>query len=153
MIPGDLTKETSMAYMMGIDLGTSSLKTVIMDHGGNLLAIGQKGYAFDMPQTGWAEQDPEVWWQAATATIQEAMAKAGIRPEEIDGIGFSGQMHGLVALDRNGCPVRKAIIWCDQRSAAQAMAIETRIGRERLGEIAGSPAATGFQTASPALAA
>lgn len=137
-----------MAYLMGIDLGTSSLKTVIMDRDGHLLAICQKDYAFDIPRPGWAEQDPEVWWQAAVETIRGALAQASIRPADIDGIGFSGQMHGLVALDRNGSPVRKAILWCDQRSTAEVQAIEAHIGRCRLGEIAGSPIAAGFQTAS-----
>lgn len=137
-----------MAYLLGIDLGTSSVKTVLMDRDGNLMAVCQQEYTFDIPTEGWAEQDPLVWWEAAASTIRGTLAKSGIAPSQVDGIGFSGQMHGMVPLSRDGLPVRKAIIWCDQRSAAQAEEIRTLIGNRRLGEITCNRMAAGFQTAS-----
>lgn len=137
-----------MAYLLGIDLGTSSVKSVLMDQEGTLLAIRQQEYTFDIPREGWAEQDPEVWWQATAKTVREALQQAEIVPSEIVGVGFSGQMHGLVPLDKNGKPIRKAIIWCDQRSVAQVERIRQIIGVKRLGEITHNQIATGFQTAS-----
>ena len=137
-----------MACLLGIDLGTSSVKSVLLGEEGDILAIGQEEYAFDIPREGWAEQDPEVWWNATVATIKAVLSVSGVDPREIVSIGFSGQMHGLVPLSRDHRPVRKAIIWCDQRSREQVEEIMRMIGPERLGEIAHSPIATGFQTAS-----
>jgi len=137
-----------MAILLGIDLGTSSVKSILMDETGHLLAIGQEAYSFDIPREGWAEQDPDVWWSASARTIRQALDYARIKPDEIAGIAFSGQMHGLVPLDADGRPVRKAIIWCDQRSSDQVERIRSQIGMERLGEITGNPVATGFQLPS-----
>ena len=95
-----------MAYLLGVDLGTSSVKTVLMDHHGKLAAICQQEYTFDIPREGWAEQDPVVWWQAAVATIRGALAQAAVSPDDIDGVGFSGQMHGLVQIGRASCRER-----------------------------------------------
>lgn len=137
-----------MAILLGIDLGTSSVKSILMDEAGRILAIGQESYTFDIPREGWAEQDPDVWWTASVRTIRQALDHARIKPGEITGISFSGQMHGLVPLGVDGRPVRKAIIWCDQRSADQVERIRNEIGVERLGEITGNPVATGFQLPS-----
>ena len=137
-----------MAYLLGVDLGTSSVKTVLMDHHGKLAAICQQEYTFDIPREGWAEQDPVVWWQAAVATIRGALAQAAVSPDDIDGVGFSGQMHGLVPLDRQDQPVRKVIIWCDARSVDEVEDIRRLLGNERLGEITCNQIAAGFQTAS-----
>ncbi len=133
-----------MAVLMGIDLGTSSVKTVLMHESGSLMAIAQQEYSFDIPREGWAEQDPETWWKAAVDTIRSAMHTSGVQPEEIRGIGFSGQMHGLVMLDGSGKPVRKAIIWCDQRTKHQVDYINQTVGEQRVGEIVHSPVAVGF---------
>lgn len=137
-----------MAYLLGIDLGTSSAKAVLIDGDGNLQAVCQQAYSFDIPAEGWAEQAPQVWWNAVVDTVRGVLEKSGIMPLEIDGIGFSGQMHGMVALDKNGKPVRKAIIWCDQRSAPQVEEIRSLIGEQQLGEVACNRVAAGFQTAS-----
>lgn len=137
-----------MAYLLGIDLGTSSVKSVLMDQEGKLAAICQQEYTFDIPREGWAEQDPEVWWQAAAATIRGVLAQSAVPPRSIDGVSFSGQMHGLVPLDRSGAPARKAIIWCDGRSVQEVEDIRNTIGPEKLGEITCNPIAPGFQTAS-----
>jgi xylulokinase len=133
---------------MGIDLGTSSVKTLIMDPAGQLMALSQRDYVFDIPQPGWAEQDPEIWWLAAVQTIREALERARIAPQDLAGVGFSGQMHGLVTLDRQGSPLRPAIIWCDQRAAGEVWTIEQQIGLKQLGEWTCNRVAAGFQTAS-----
>ncbi len=115
-------------YLAALDLGTQSVKTVVMDAQGRLLAVSHEGYGLNTPKIGFAEQDPEEWWRAGAKTIREAVSKAGIAPEEIAGFGFSGQMHGMVALDEQGRPVCPAIIWMDQRSAAEAEEIRAAAG-------------------------
>lgn len=133
-----------MAYLLGIDLGTSSVKTILMDIDGNIVSIGQVEYSFDIPTEGWAEQDVQVWWEATVCSIQMALKASTVESSQIAGIGFSGQMHGLVALDRNHKPLRKAIIWCDHRTKDQVERITRTIGTENLGRIIHSPVATGF---------
>lgn len=137
-----------MTYLLGIDLGTSSVKAVLVDEKGSLLAIGQEEYVFDIPREGWAEQDPDVWWKATAVAIADALHVSCINPGDIACVGLAGQMHALVPLDQERLPVRKAIIWCDQRTMAQVEEIRRILGDERLGEIAHSPIATGFQIAS-----
>lgn len=137
-----------MAYLMGIDLGTSSVKTMIMDEMGHVHGLAQAGYDIMTPQPGYAEQDPEIWWQQTCLTIRQAMKQADIGNEEIAAVGLSGQMHGMVLVDDNGNPLRPAIIWCDQRSKSEVEQIYSLIGTKRLGELTLNPVATGFQTPS-----
>ncbi|MDR2528900.1 MAG: xylulokinase [Synergistaceae bacterium] len=137
-----------MALLLGIDIGTSSVKAVLIDREGAVLSLSRQEYSFDIPRKGWAEQDPEVWWQAVRHTVREVVRKTNPRPSRIDGIGFSGQMHGLTPLSSDGKPLRKAIIWCDQRSIAQVEKIRGVFGTEKLGTITRNPIATGFQLAS-----
>lgn len=118
-----------MAVLIGTDLGTSSLKILLINTEGEVLSMASRAYQFDSPHPGYAQQDPEVWWRAFCESLREAMEKANIRKEEIEGIGFSGQMHGLVMLDGDLRSVRPAILHCDTRSAEQVRGI-----RERLGE-------------------
>jgi len=134
--------------LLGIDLGTSSVKTIIVDaDSGRVLGSASSGYPLSHPEAGAAEQDPEEWWQATVSAVQRATAEAG--PESaIQAIGLSGQMHGTVLLDRQGEPVAPAIIWSDLRSAASAAALTSTIGRDHLLDIAGSPIAAGFQAAT-----
>lgn len=89
-----------MAYLLGIDLGTSSVKTLLMDVDGNIISIHQEEYGIDIPKEEYAEQDPDMWWKASVHTIREVLADAKIDPGDIKSIGFSGQMHGMVY---NGC--------------------------------------------------
>lgn len=144
LIVGGLT----MSYLMGIDLGTSSVKTLIIDLEGTIKGIGQEDYRFDIPCEGYAEQHPETWWKATVNTIREALRMSGIPAGEIKCIGFSGQMHGMVLIDKNLNVVRPAIIWCDQRSKQQVEEIYEKVGRDELGRITLNPVATGFQTPS-----
>jgi xylulokinase len=123
--------------LVGLDVGTTGVKAVAISSRGEVLARAERGYALSTPQPGWAEQDPEDWWRAS----QAALADLGTEPAAI---GLSGQMHGLVALDREDRVLRPAILWNDQRTAAECAEIEQRIGLERLIELTGNRALTGF---------
>lgn len=133
-----------MAFLLGIDIGTSGTKTVLFDESGSTIASALGEYPLYQPNIGWAEQDPEDWWKATYITIKEVLQKSGIKPCDIKGIGLSGQMHGAVLLDKEYNALRKAIIWCDQRSSAECDQITSLIGKERLIEITANPALTGF---------
>lgn len=113
-----------MEYTMGIDLGTSSVKVALLSQSGEMTEAVSKRYGIDIPILGWAEQDPEEWWIAARAAVQEAMHTCGVTGSQVKGIGFSGQMHGLVALGKNGRPVCPAIIWMDQRAGQESAEIQ-----------------------------
>ncbi|MDF2593163.1 MAG: xylB, partial [Clostridia bacterium] len=89
-----------MAYLLGIDIGTSGTKTVAFDELGNVMASSTVEYPLFQPRNGWAEQNPEDWWKAVVKGITAVLARSSIKPEDIKSIGLSGQMHGLVMLDR-----------------------------------------------------
>lgn len=139
-----------MSYLLGIDVGTSGTKTVLFDVSGNTIASDTQEYPLYQPENGWAEQDPEDWWNASHISIQNVIRKSGVDAIQIKGIGISGQMHGLVLLDENDRVLRKAIIWCDQRTDKECEEITSRVGAKRLIEITANPALTGF-TASKIL--
>ena len=139
-----------MNYLIGIDLGTSSTKTVLFDEDGNVIASAGKDYPLYTPNNGWAEQKPEDWRDAALETIAKVVKESGVNADDIKGLGISGQMHGLVMLDENGEVIRPSIIWCDQRTEKECEEITEKIGAERLIEITANPALTGF-TASKIL--
>lgn len=133
-----------MAYLLGVDIGTSGTKTVLFDESGNSVASDLQEYPLYQPKNGWAEQDPEDWWRATYISIRNVIAKSGVSPNEIKGLGLSGQMHGAVLLDKDNQVLRKAIIWCDQRSSAECEQITELVGAKRLIEITANPALTGF---------
>ena len=133
-----------MAYLLGVDIGTSGTKTVLFDEMGNARASDLQEYPLYQPRNGWAEQDPDDWWKATYVSIKNVLAKSGVSPSDIKGVGLSGQMHGAVLLDREYKVLRKAIIWCDQRSGAECEQITSLIGAKRLIEITANPALTGF---------
>lgn len=139
-----------MAYYIGIDLGTSGTKTVLFDREGHALASATIEYPLYQPQNGYAEQDPDDWWNAAAGTIRMVLEQSGVDSAEVKGIGISGQMHGLVMLDKDGKVIRRSIIWCDQRTAKECEEITEKVGAKRLIEITANPALTGF-TASKIL--
>lgn len=139
-----------LSYLLGIDIGTSGTKTVLFDETGNTIASAIGEYPLYQPNIGWAEQEPEDWWNAACNTINEVITKSGVDTAEIKGVGLSGQMHGAVLLDKEYRTLRRAIIWCDQRSYAECDEITKAIGEKRLIEITANPALTGF-TASKIL--
>lgn len=127
-----------MDYLIGIDIGTSGTKAALFDIDGNAIKSSTAEYGMSQPYNGWAEQDPQDWWNAVQKTL------ADIWTDGIVGIGLSGQMHGLVMLDENNEVIRPAIIWCDQRTAAECDEITDIIGRKRLIDITANPALTGF---------
>ncbi len=139
-----------MAYLLGVDIGTSGTKTVLFDIQGRTIASDTQEYPLYQPKNGWAEQDPEDWWRATHVSTQNVLRKSGVDAKDIKGVGLSGQMHGLVLLDREGKVLRRSIIWCDQRTTAECVEITEKIGAKRLIEITANPALTGF-TASKAM--
>ena len=106
-----------MTYYLGLDLGTGSLKTVLFDVNGLEIAASAVEYPLYQPHNGWSEQNPEDWYQAALKTVKAVMDQSGIAPEQVMGLGISGQMMGAVMLDKNGEILRRAILWNDGRTS------------------------------------
>ncbi len=128
-----------MTVCVGLDVGTTGVKAVAVAPEGAVLARAERSYPLSTPQPGWSEQDPEDWWRAAEAALAEV--SSGL---DVVGIGLSGQMHGLVALDPDGRPLRPAILWNDQRTGEECAEIEALIGVDRLVELTGNRALAGF---------
>lgn len=133
-----------MAYLMGIDLGTSSLKTIIIDEIGNVKALSARPYQFASPCGGYAEHDPREWWKACCETVKEALAACGAPASEVKGVSFSGQMHGAVLLDKDFNVIRPAILHCDARSSVQVEKIKDALGMDKVRELVMNPVYTGF---------
>jgi xylulokinase len=123
--------------LVGVDVGTTAVKAVALSRDGHVLGVAEEEYPLSLPQPGWAEQDPEDWWRAT----ERALAALGV---EQASIGLTGQMHGLVLLDAADRVLRPAILWNDQRTSAECAEIEEAVGRERLLELTGNRALTGF---------
>jgi len=132
-------------YVLGCDVGTGGTRAVIMDERGRLIASATEEHApFASPQIGWAEQQPEDWWRATGIAVRKALAASGVRGEQISCVGFSGQMHGAVMLDKAAQVVRPALIWCDVRTEKQCQELNQRIGSERLIQLTCNPALPNF---------
>jgi len=126
-----------VTQLVGLDVGTTGVKALALSPDGDVLARAEVSYELSTPHPGWAEQDPEDWWRAA----EQALAALGGQPTAI---GLSGQMHGLVVLDDRDRVLRPAILWNDQRTAAECAEIEQRVGLTRLIQLTGNRALTGF---------
>jgi xylulokinase len=124
--------------LVGLDVGTSGVKAIAISPSGEVLRRAEVGYGLSVPRPGWAEQDPEDWWGAA----HHALADVG--GDDVAGVGLSGQMHGLVALDRDLRVLRPAILWNDGRTGEQCAEIEKRVGSVRLVALTGNRALAGF---------
>jgi xylulokinase len=125
------------SHLVGLDVGTSSIKGVAIAPDGAVLRTAERPLALSVPRSGWREQDPESWWNAAALVLRAC------RAEHAAGIGLSGQMHGLVALDAHDRPLRPAILWNDGRAAAQCLEIEAAHGLEQLVALTGNRALIG----------
>ena len=134
-----------MAYYMGIDIGTSGTRAIVIDAAGKLHGVGTALHTCQSPQPLWSEQSPDEWWRAVKIAVPAAVKAAGISPSDIKGVGLSGQMHGLVLLDKQHQVLRPAILWNDQRTAAECSEITERAGSAaKLLELVSNPALTGF---------
>jgi len=136
-----------MAYILGVDIGTSGTKTVLFSEDGTPVASALYEYPLYTPRNGYAEQDPLDWWNACVNSIRDVVAKSGVPAEDIKGVGLSGQMHGLVMLDGDNKVLRNSIIWCDQRTGKEVIEITEKVGHDRLIAITANPAITGFTAA------
>jgi xylulokinase len=131
-----------MPAVIGLDIGTSGARALAVNESGDVIASAAQDYPLLTPRPGWTEQNPEDWWQASRKVLAEV---AGAVHGKVAAIGLTGQMHGSVFLDAEDRVIRPALLWNDQRTAAQCAEITDRVGRERLLAIAGNPALTGFQ--------
>jgi xylulokinase len=131
--------------VLGIDVGTSGSRALLLGEDGRLLGSTTADHAaFQSPQAAWAEQDPEDWWRASQQAVRSLLATTRTSAESISAIGLSGQMHGAVLLDEAGAVVRPAIIWCDQRTEQECRWLDREVGAARLLELTANPALTNF---------
>src|SRR5918998_2199954 len=131
-----------MSMLVGLDVGTGGVRALAVNESGEVLAEASARYPLHTPRPGWSEQDPEDWWRAT----QEALVAVAERAEdEVVALGLTGQMHGSVFLDLRDEVIRPALLWNDQRTELQCVKITERVGAQRLIEIAGNTALTGFQ--------
>ena len=124
-------------HILAHDLGTTGNKATLYDPDGRVVARTFHGYETYYPHSGWAEQDAADWWEAVRACTQRLFAEARVAPEDVACISFSGQMQGCLPVDAQGRPLRRCIIWADQRAVAQAALLEERLGMERVYRITG----------------
>lgn len=128
-----------MAAFVGIDVGTSAAKAILIEESGRIVAQASAEYPLSTPRPGWSEQDPEHWWTAVQACLAEIVTGS------VDGIGLTGQMHGAVFLDEGMKVIRPAILWNDQRTAEECAQIDAAVGVDRYREITCNPPMTGLQ--------
>lgn len=133
-----------MAYVLGIDVSTTATKAVLLDETGTVRGIGVAEYGFEVPHPLWSEQAPSLWWDGAMAAIRSVIGSTGVDAAKVAAVGLAGQMHGLVLLDAAGEVLRPAILWNDQRTADACDEIRAALGPQRLIEITGNDALTGF---------
>lgn len=132
-------------YWMGVDIGTGGTRALLVDAAGREVAAVTAAHEdMRMDRPLWAEQRPEDWARAAVEAIRGVLEKAGASGEDVRGVGMSGQMHGLVLLDRDDAVIRPALIWCDQRSQPQVDFINAKLGKEKVLEYTANPMLTGF---------
>lgn len=134
-----------MSVYLGVDIGTSGTKTLAIRENGEILGSATVEYPLSSPKPGWSEQDPHDWWKATVKSIQMILKTKAFKPEEVAGIGLSGQMHGSVFLNDSHEVIRPALLWNDQRTAAECEEIEKAAGsRKKLIQMVANPALTGF---------
>ena len=135
-------KEGKHMYYIGIDLGTSAVKLLLMEGNGKIVNIVSKEYPLFFPQPGWSEQKPEDWWESVKEGLKELTE--GFDKTQVAGISFGGQMHGLVILDKDDRVIRPAILWNDGRTQEETDYLNNVIGKEKLSKYTANIAFTGF---------
>jgi len=131
-------------YLLGIDVGTTGAKVLLIDDRGRVADCVVGEYPVHMPRPLWTEQNPSDWWRAARWGIVGILDRSGIKPRQIAAVGLTGQMHGLVPMDRRGKVIRPCILWNDQRTIRQCQTILRRIGPKRILELTGNTVLPGF---------
>ena len=131
-------------YYLGIDLGTSSVKVLVINQDNKIIGDASREYPVSYPKEKWAEQDPTDWWTETKNAIKDVVTKYDIAKDGIKSMSFSGQMHGLVALDGNNDVLTPAILWCDNRTEEECEDITNHFGQDKLSEYTGNKALTGF---------
>lgn len=133
-----------MEYLIGIDIGTSGIKSILIDKTGTIQRSSTYELDLIIPQPLWAEQHPEDWWKGTVESLKTIIRESGVSPDDIRGIGLSGQMHSLVILDKDRKVLRPAILWCDNRTTKQREWITEKVGLDNLKEIVSNPPLEGF---------
>ncbi|MEO8359612.1 MAG: xylulokinase [Vicinamibacteria bacterium] len=140
-----MTTETKRRLFLGIDVSTTGAKALLIDSTGQLVATATTPLTVQTPKPLWSEQDPAEWWAGTIKSIRDVIAAASVDAADIEAIGLTGQMHGLVLLDEQKRVLRPAILWNDQRTAAECDEIRARMGgKARLVQVTGNDALTGF---------
>ena len=129
-------------YYLGVDLGTSSVKLVLMESDGKIVKTASREYGLSFPKPGWSEQNPEDWFAGFESGVAEIFD--GLDKSKLAGISFGGQMHGLVILDENDKVIRPAILWNDGRTQEECDYLNKTIGREKISSYTANMALTGF---------
>ncbi len=133
-----------MTFFIGLDISTTGAKAILINDNGEVLHTATHPYPLETPKPLWSEQNPQAWWEAAKKSLRKITASSDVSPQNIAGIGLTGQMHGLVLLDANNQVLRPAILWNDQRTGDQCEKMVEKIGFNNLIQITGNPALTGF---------
>jgi xylulokinase len=135
---------SAKSYLLGIDISTTGAKALLVDGAGAVVAGATSPLTLSTPRPLWSEQHPEDWWRGVVQAVRRVLRESGVAATAVAAVGLTGQMHGLVLLDEAGQWLRPAILWNDQRTAAQCDEMRARLGRERLIRITGNDALTGF---------
>src|SRR5690554_1039387 len=133
-----MNKET-ITYVVGIDAGTTSIKGMLMDESGKITATAKQEYTLDTGANDICELDAEVYWKVTCQIIRDIILKSGIKPQQIGGVSFSSQGETLIPVDSLGLPLRKAIVWLDNRSGKEADKIREKFGERKIMEVTGQP--------------
>src|SRR5690606_41933 len=136
--------EFVMKYVIGVDLGTSAVKILLVNQRGQVVREVSKTYPLIQEKAGYSEQNPEDWVDQTVAGLSDLLKYGDCDPKDIEGLSFSGQMHGLVLLDENNRVLRNAILWNDTRTTRECREIYEKVGKERLLQITKNPALEGF---------
>ena len=126
-----------MNFYLGLDMGTTGVKAAVFDASGNMAGAGLTEYTLETPAPDIVELDADIYWESAKSAIAEAVKKAAIAPEQIVSIAITGQAETLIMVDSDGNPLRKAIVWLDNRAADEARELDERFGTEELFRLSG----------------